>query len=67
MAWTEADKTALKAAIATGASSVTYSDGSSVDYRSLADMRRTLALIEEELSPTVTRVRTTRIAAGRGL
>lgn len=49
MAWTQADADALKAAIAKGESRVTFADRS-VEYRSLADMREALALIEAELA-----------------
>lgn len=52
MAWTQTDADALKAAIATGAVDVTYSDGSRVTYRSLADMRQTLALIQTDIAQT---------------
>jgi len=37
--WTDADLTALDAAIATGAFKVRYADGREVTYRSLADLR----------------------------
>lgn len=67
MAWTQADKDALKAAIATGAREVQYSDGSRIAYRSLREMEQTLALMEKELTPTVTRTRITRIVGGSGL
>lgn len=65
--WTTADKDALKGAIATGARSVTYSDGSSVTYRSLSEMKETLGMMEKDISPAVTRVRTVRISGGKGL
>lgn len=59
MAWTQSDADALKAAIATGARDVTYSDGSRVVYRSLDEMRQVLAMIQGEVAgSSVTRVRT---------
>ena len=50
MAWTQDDIDALKAAIATGAQDVQYSDGSRVAYRSLKDMRDTLAMMQGEVA-----------------
>lgn len=67
MAWTEADKDALKAAIATGAREVQYSDGSRIAYRTLKEMKETLGMMEKDISPAVTRVRTVRITGGSGL
>jgi len=49
MAFSQADRDALASAIASGATSVSY-EGKSVTYRSLDEMRRTLAMIEQELS-----------------
>lgn len=66
MAWTETDKDNLKKAIATGATEVTYSDGTSVTYRSLRDMRTTLALIESELSSSTKRTKTVRFNSSKG-
>ena len=45
MAWTQTDIDKLRAAIATGALSVRYAD-KSVTYRSLAEMKDLLALME---------------------
>lgn len=56
--WTQADLDAIKAAMATGALSVRYSDGRSVTYRSLAEMRATYTMIADEVvgrSPRVSR------------
>lgn len=50
MAWTQADADALKRAIALGALDVQYPDNSRVQYRSLADMKATLAMIEAEVA-----------------
>lgn len=50
MAWTQDDVDALKAAIATGATDVQYSDGSRITYRSLRDMRDTLAMMQGEVT-----------------
>jgi len=67
MAWTQDDADALKAAIAAGAKDVTYSDGSRVVYRSLAEMRETLRLIENEVAgSTVKRTRTLRFTTSKG-
>jgi hypothetical protein len=62
MAWTQADIDALKAAIATGARSVQYSDGSRIDYRSLREMEAVRAKMESEVSAAST----TRVRAFRG-
>lgn len=48
--FTVEDIAALKRAIATGATSVRYADGSEVRYRSLSDMRETLRVIEAEVA-----------------
>lgn len=50
MAWTEADRDALREAIALGASKVRYADGREVTFRSLDDMRSILEQIEAELA-----------------
>ena len=49
MAWTTAERDALKSAIAKGEKSCTFADRSVV-YRDLAEMREALALIEAELA-----------------
>lgn len=51
MAFTETDRDALKAAIAKGARRVRIG-AEEVEYRSLAEMRQVLAMIEDELSGT---------------
>jgi len=54
MTYTQDDIAALKAAIATGASEVTFGSGPdrrTVIYRSLAEMRSTLAEMIGEVSP----------------
>lgn len=48
MAWTQADVDALKAAIATGALEVRYADGRYTKFRSLAEMKETLAMMQAE-------------------
>ncbi len=48
MAWTLDDYDKLKEAIATGALRVEYAD-KRIEYRSLDDMLRTLALMEKDL------------------
>lgn len=67
MAWTQSDIDALKTAIATGAVDVTYSDGSRVTYRSLAEMKEILAGMEAEVAgPGVSRARTVRVNTRSG-
>lgn len=51
MAWSQTDIDSLKAAIATGALKVRYADGSEVTYRSLAEMRTTLSMMQADVSP----------------
>ena len=67
MTWTEADRDALKAAMATGLRECQYSDGSRVVYRSLAEMKQALAMIEVDVAPAAPRVRTVRLYGGSGL
>jgi hypothetical protein len=50
MARTQDDIDALQAAIDTGARAVTYSDGSQVEYRTLAEMRSILKEMKTEVS-----------------
>lgn len=45
------DIAALKRAIATGAMSVRYADGSEVRYRSLTEMRETLRMMTADVAP----------------
>ncbi len=49
MAFTNDDAATLRAAIATGATKVRYADGSEVSYRTLAEMRETLRMIQADL------------------
>ncbi len=49
MAYAQTDIDALKRAIATGATKVRFADNREVTYRSLADMRSTLAEMEREV------------------
>jgi len=48
MAWTQTDVDKLKAAIAQGATRVRFADRE-VSYRSLAEMRDTLAMMQAEI------------------
>jgi hypothetical protein len=67
MAWTEAQRDTLAAAIASGVLNVTY-DGPprrSVTYQSLQEMRDLLAEMERALNSTT--ARSYRVAAFRGL
>lgn len=54
MAWTQADVDALKAAVAKGEKSVTFSDRS-VTYRDLGEMLQALALMERSIQGTSAR------------
>lgn len=67
MAWTIAERDALKKAIAQGAQRVRFGDRD-VEYRSLEEMRQTLALIDAELNAAagVRRVRQIRFYSGGG-
>ena len=49
MAYTAAERDALKSAIALGVTSVTY-DGIRTEYRSLAEMQQILAQMEAEIA-----------------
>ena len=62
MAFTQSDVDALKKAIATGARAVVYQSGeerSEVQYKSLAEMRTALAMIEAEATPAAKPLRAT--------
>lgn len=56
MTWSQIDIDALKAAIATGALTVTYPDGRSITYRSLRDMREIVGMMEREATPNPRRI-----------
>lgn len=49
MPFSQSDIDELKAGIATGARRVRYADGREVEYRSLADMRDTLRLMQADV------------------
>lgn len=68
MAWTQVDADRIRKAIAQGALKVVH-DGKEVTYRSLADMKATLSMIENELAGATgqTRVRQFRFTSGKGL
>lgn len=51
MSYTSDQIAALKLAISTGALTARNANGETVTYRSLADMQRTLALMEAEVTP----------------
>lgn len=67
MAWTTAERDELKSAIAKGARRVKFADRE-VEYRSLEEMRQTLAMIEAELGAAdgVKRVKQIRFYTGGG-
>jgi len=48
MAFTTSDIDALKAALATGALQVRYADGRQITYRSLAEMRQILQMMQTD-------------------
>lgn len=52
MAFTPTDIAKLKEAIATGARRVRYADGREAEFRSLAEMRETLRMMEDDVSGT---------------
>lgn len=68
MAFTQTDIDKLKAAIALGGLRVRYADRE-VTYRSLAEMRQTLAMMQEELDEAAGKVRTraVRFSTSKGL
>jgi hypothetical protein len=67
MAWTTADRDALKKAIAQGAQRVRFADRD-VEYRSLEEMRQVLAMIDADINTAagVRRVRQVRFYTGGG-
>jgi hypothetical protein len=66
MAWTQADVDALKQAIATGASEVILPDRQ-VRFRSLSEMRQTLAMAEAEVNGGRPRTRAIRFQTDKGI
>lgn len=52
MSYTQTELAALKAALAAGTTRVSY-DGRSVEFRTLAEIKEIIALIEAELSGAV--------------
>lgn len=52
MAFTSDDIDKLKEAIAGGALKVRFADGREVTYRSLAEMRQILSMMQNDVSPT---------------
>lgn len=70
MAWTQTDIDKLKAAIAQGATKVKFADRE-VSYRSLDEMRETLAMLQREVDAAagvvVRRPRQVRFVTSKGL
>ncbi|MFH1557429.1 MAG: hypothetical protein ABII76_21685 [Pseudomonadota bacterium] len=66
MAYTTEQREALREAIASGATEVTY-DGKTVKYRSLNDMRSVLDIIDRDLSGAPRRSRSLRAVSNKGL
>lgn len=50
MAFSQSDIDKLKAAIGTGALRVRYADGRDVTFRSLAEMRETLRMMQDDVT-----------------
>lgn len=63
---TEAQREALREAIASGVLRVSY-DGRTVEYRSLAELRAALREVEAALDPVRRTTRQIRIRADKGL
>jgi len=66
MAYTQADIDALKAAMASGAKRVRYSDGSEVEYREMDEMKDILRQMRHEVSPPTKPIRAFRLAYRSG-
>lgn len=66
MAYTQADIDALKAAMASGAKRVRYSDGSEVEYRDMAEVQDILGQMEREVSPPTKPIRAFHLAHRSG-
>ena len=64
MAFTQTDLDAIRAAKATGALEVRYSDGRQVRYRSLTEMDRIIQDIERSLAQASTTLASRRAVAG---
>ena len=58
MAFSQDDIDALKSSIASGALRVRYADGREVFFRTLAEMRETLRMMENDVSPAAKPPRT---------
>ena len=70
MAYTTAQLTALETAIASGALSVRQSDGTTVTYQSLADMRKLLTSMRAELQVQIPSIKNRAVitpATGKGV
>lgn len=66
MAYTTAQRDALKAAIAQGALTVEY-DGKRITYRSLDEMERVLRLMDAEIGDVAAPRRQIRVTSRKGL
>ena len=70
MAWTQTDIDKLKVSIAQGATKVKFADRE-VSYRSLDEMRETLAMIQREVDAAVgttrRRIKQVRFVTSKGL
>ena len=68
MAWTQTDIDNLKNAINSGASEVRYSDGRSIRYRTMDEMKALLALMQNDVAKTTGQAihRQTRIYTDKG-
>ena len=68
MAYTEAQRDALKKALASGVLRVSY-DGTTTEYRSVEELRQALSTVERELAADAgkTALRQVRVYATKGL
>lgn len=70
MAYTQADLDAIDRAIALGARVVRFSDNSSVEYRSLEELRTARSVIDDTMAAAASTPRPSRMryaAAGKGI
>lgn len=65
MPWTQADADQIRAAIASGELTIRTTDGRSVTYRSIEELRVALSMVEVFLNPPTTpRVRRLQMQSG---
>jgi hypothetical protein len=64
MAYSQTQIDAIESALATGALTVTFSDGNSVTYRSVRELERTLAMMKKSVSGSQTTTFTPSFSSG---